>query len=165
MHAKWRKSIVVPFYRNEGDIQSCVYYRAIKLMSHTMKLWKRVIEGRLRQESNISENQWELIWTLRFLIYGTLTKEYCTKITFLPSALFQVRELSRACSLAPYPHLRFCPESSLISSSPENQESSLSLALPRSLGLSRLLPRSLSISHSVSFFLVLSLFRNFDRKL
>ena len=29
----------------------------MKLMCHTMKLWKRVIEQRLRHETTISENQ------------------------------------------------------------------------------------------------------------
>ena len=47
MPDEWR-SILVPIYKNKGDIQSCTNYREIKLMSHTMKLWERVIEHRLR---------------------------------------------------------------------------------------------------------------------
>ncbi|KAF1867871.1 hypothetical protein Lal_00012767 [Lupinus albus] len=42
---------------NKGDIHNCANYKAIKLMSHTMKIWKRIIELRLRQEMNITENQ------------------------------------------------------------------------------------------------------------
>ena len=38
MPDEWRKSILVPIYKNKGDIQSCINYRGIKLMSHTMKL-------------------------------------------------------------------------------------------------------------------------------
>jgi hypothetical protein len=38
MPDEWRKSILVPIFKNKGDIQSCTYYRGIKLMSHTMKL-------------------------------------------------------------------------------------------------------------------------------
>ena len=53
----WRKSILVPIYKNKGDIQSCNNYRGIKLMSHTMKLWEKVIEHRLRAETSISKNQ------------------------------------------------------------------------------------------------------------
>ena len=34
------KVLGVPIYKNKGDIQSCMNYRGIKLMSHTMKLWK-----------------------------------------------------------------------------------------------------------------------------
>ena len=52
-----RRSILVPIYKNKGDIQSCTNYRGIKLMSHTMKLWERVIEQRLRGTTQISTNQ------------------------------------------------------------------------------------------------------------
>ena len=38
MPEEWRRSILVPIYKNKGDIQSCTNYRGIKLMSHTMKL-------------------------------------------------------------------------------------------------------------------------------
>ena len=44
MPDEWRKSILVPIYKNKGDIQSCTNYRGIKLMCHTMKLRERVIE-------------------------------------------------------------------------------------------------------------------------
>ncbi|VFQ64718.1 unnamed protein product [Cuscuta campestris] len=40
-----------------GDIQSCENYRGIKLLSHTMKVWERVIEYRVRKGVSISENQ------------------------------------------------------------------------------------------------------------
>ncbi|QHN92504.1 LINE-1 retrotransposable element ORF2 protein [Arachis hypogaea] len=57
MHDEWRKSTLVPIYKNKGDIQICGNYRGIKLMSHTMKLWERVIEWRLRKETQVTENQ------------------------------------------------------------------------------------------------------------
>jgi hypothetical protein len=38
MPDKWRQSILVPIFKNKGDVQSCTNYRGIKLMSHTMKL-------------------------------------------------------------------------------------------------------------------------------
>jgi len=53
----WRKSTLVPVYKNKGDAQDCSNYRGIKLMSHTMKLWERVIEQRLRACTSISDNQ------------------------------------------------------------------------------------------------------------
>ena len=56
MPNQWRKSVLIPLYKNKGDIQNCLNYRGIKLVSHTMKLWERVIERRLRLETNISEN-------------------------------------------------------------------------------------------------------------
>ncbi|KAJ7971514.1 Retrovirus-related Pol polyprotein LINE-1 [Quillaja saponaria] len=52
-----RKSTLIPIYKNKGDIQSCTNYRDIKLISHTMKLWERVIKRRLRNETLVSKNQ------------------------------------------------------------------------------------------------------------
>jgi hypothetical protein len=43
--------------QEQGDVQSCTNYLGIKLMSHTMKLWKRIIEHRLRGVTNVTENQ------------------------------------------------------------------------------------------------------------
>ena len=57
MPEEWRRSILVPIYKNKGDIQSCTNYRGIKLMSHTMKLWERVIEHRLRGMTRVTMNQ------------------------------------------------------------------------------------------------------------
>nr|GEX00285.1 hypothetical protein [Tanacetum cinerariifolium] len=56
MPDEWRLSEVIPVYKNKGDAQACSNYRGIKLLSHTMKLWERVIERRLRRESRVSEN-------------------------------------------------------------------------------------------------------------
>jgi hypothetical protein len=57
MHDEWRRSILVPIFKNKWDIQSCTNYRGIKLMSYTMKLWERVIEHRLRKLTIVSKNQ------------------------------------------------------------------------------------------------------------
>ena len=57
MPEEWRKSTLVPLFKNKGDIQNCSNYRGIKLMSHTMKLWERVIERRLRCETTVTQNQ------------------------------------------------------------------------------------------------------------
>jgi len=50
---EWRQSTIIPLYKNKGDAQNCNNYRGIKLLSHTMKLWERVIEGRLRANIKI----------------------------------------------------------------------------------------------------------------
>jgi hypothetical protein len=47
MPDEWRRSILIPIFENKEDIQSCINYRGIKIMSHIMKLWERVIEHRL----------------------------------------------------------------------------------------------------------------------
>ncbi|KAK3522566.1 hypothetical protein QTP86_024988, partial [Hemibagrus guttatus] len=49
MPEEWRRSVLVPIFKNKGDVQSCSNYKGIKLMSHTMKVWERVVEARLRK--------------------------------------------------------------------------------------------------------------------
>jgi hypothetical protein len=61
MPDEWRRSILVPIFKNKGDIQSCTNYGRIKLISHTMKLWKRVIEHRLRGMTHITTNQFRFM--------------------------------------------------------------------------------------------------------
>ena len=57
MPDEWRKSVLVPLYKGKGDIKKCGNYRGIKLMSHTMKLWERIIEARTWKEVTIAEQQ------------------------------------------------------------------------------------------------------------
>lgn len=54
MPEEWRISILVSIHNNKGDIQNCKKYGRIKLMGPRGKLYERVIERRLRLESNIS---------------------------------------------------------------------------------------------------------------
>ncbi|KAK3574517.1 hypothetical protein QTP86_008559 [Hemibagrus guttatus] len=58
MPEEWRRSVLVLIFKNKGDMQSCSNYRGIKLMSHTMKLWERVVEARLRKVVEICEQQY-----------------------------------------------------------------------------------------------------------
>ena len=53
----WRNSLLLPIYKEKGDIQDCGNYRGIKLMPHTMKIYERVIEARIRDETIVSEEQ------------------------------------------------------------------------------------------------------------
>ncbi|GJV91301.1 hypothetical protein Tco_1539114 [Tanacetum coccineum] len=55
MPEEWRLSDVIPIFKNKGDAQVCSNYRGIKLLSHTMKLWERVIE-RMCEEDSVIEN-------------------------------------------------------------------------------------------------------------
>ena len=57
MPEEWRRSVLIPIYKNKGDAQCCGNYRGIKLMSHTMKVWERIIEARLRDRVEISKQQ------------------------------------------------------------------------------------------------------------
>ncbi|KAK3524772.1 hypothetical protein QTP86_004217 [Hemibagrus guttatus] len=58
MPEEWRRSVLVTIFKNKGDVQSCSNYRGIKLMSHTMKVWERVVEARLRKVVDICEQQY-----------------------------------------------------------------------------------------------------------
>ena len=53
----WRKSRMVPICKGTGDVLECNNYRGIKLMSHTMKLWERMMEARLREITKIADYQ------------------------------------------------------------------------------------------------------------
>ena len=57
MPEEWRDSIMIPIFKKKGDVQSCNNYRGIKQISHSMNLWERVVEIRLRSELTFSEQQ------------------------------------------------------------------------------------------------------------
>ena len=57
MPSAWRQSILIPMFKGKGDIQECKNYRGIKLISHTFKIWERVVDRRMRQCTNIHESQ------------------------------------------------------------------------------------------------------------
>jgi hypothetical protein len=80
MPDEWRRSILVPIFKNKEDVQSCTNYRGIKLMSHTMKLWERIIEYRLRGVTNVTKNQFGFM-------PGRSTME----------AIFLIRQLMKRC--------------------------------------------------------------------
>ena len=58
MSDEWRRSVLVPLYKGKGDIKECGNYWGIKLMSHTMKLWERIIEASIRKKVTIAEQQY-----------------------------------------------------------------------------------------------------------
>ena len=57
MPDSWRNSTMIPIYKGKGDVQDCTNYRGIKLISHTMKIYERIIEQRIRNETTMSEEQ------------------------------------------------------------------------------------------------------------
>ena len=57
MPEEWRDSVIVPIFKDKRDTQECENYRDIKLMSHTMKAWEKVIGRKLRKETTIGEEQ------------------------------------------------------------------------------------------------------------
>jgi len=57
MPKSWSTSTTVPIWKGKGDIADCSTYRPIRLMSHTLKILERIIDQRLREIVDISENQ------------------------------------------------------------------------------------------------------------
>ena len=57
MPEECRGSVIVPIFKAKEDIQDCGNYRGIKMISHTMKIWERIIDRRLREETSIGEEQ------------------------------------------------------------------------------------------------------------
>ena len=89
MPDEWRKSVIVPIYK-KGDVYSCTNYRGKRLMSHTMKIWEKIVEARLRQEVEICEQLFgfmprksatDAIFALRMLMekYRDCQKSYRTE--------------------------------------------------------------------------------------
>ena len=58
---EWKKSLQIAIFKNKGDVQTCNNYRSIKLISLTIKIWERVMEGRIRKWVRISEQQCGII--------------------------------------------------------------------------------------------------------
>jgi len=57
MPDQWRGSFLIPLYKGKGDTRDCNNYRSIKLMSHTMKIVERVLDSRIRQLVQLSQDQ------------------------------------------------------------------------------------------------------------
>ena len=57
MPDEWRESTITPIYKDKADHMNCIKYRGIKLIIHTMKLWERIIDQRLRDIVSISDGK------------------------------------------------------------------------------------------------------------
>ena len=54
---EWNDSFTIPIYKGKGDALSCGKYRGVRLLEHGMKLWEKILEGRLRRITKIDECQ------------------------------------------------------------------------------------------------------------
>jgi Reverse transcriptase (RNA-dependent DNA polymerase) len=61
MFDELRRNILVLIFKNKGDIESYTNYRGIKVMSHIIKFWEKVIEYRLRKLITISKNLFDFM--------------------------------------------------------------------------------------------------------
>ena len=67
MPEEWRDSVIVPIFKEKGNIQDCGNYRGIKMISYTMKIREGIIDRRLREETSIGEEQFGFIKKNAFL--------------------------------------------------------------------------------------------------
>ena len=97
----WRKSCVVPIFKGKGDVQDCGNYRGIKLMSHSMKIWEKIIDKRVRGETTVTRNQFgfmpgrstmEPIFCVRQIVekYREIKKKLCMVFIDLEKAYDRV---------------------------------------------------------------------------
>ena len=62
-----RCSKCITIYKNMGDAQSCTNNSGIKRMNHSMKMWERVIESKMRGEVIISVQQYGFTFASKVL--------------------------------------------------------------------------------------------------
>lgn len=67
MLSSMRNSYSLPFYKNKRYSRDCGNYRGITLMSHTIKVFERVVESRLRNIISINENQCGFVLHMIFI--------------------------------------------------------------------------------------------------
>ena len=60
MPSSWRYSEINPIYKGKGSVLECGNFRGIKLISHTIKLWERIIENRIREIVELGNIQFGL---------------------------------------------------------------------------------------------------------
>ncbi|VDM84024.1 unnamed protein product [Strongylus vulgaris] len=53
----WSKSTTILMWKNKGDIVDCSTYRLIRLMGHTLNIFERVLEIRLRAIIGLPSNR------------------------------------------------------------------------------------------------------------
>ncbi|VDO94808.1 unnamed protein product, partial [Heligmosomoides polygyrus] len=53
----WRQSTTIPIWKKKGSPADCSNYRPIRLLSHSMKIFERIVDGRIRDIVQLSSNQ------------------------------------------------------------------------------------------------------------
>uniref|UniRef100_A0A7I4Z3B2 Reverse transcriptase domain-containing protein n=1 Tax=Haemonchus contortus TaxID=6289 RepID=A0A7I4Z3B2_HAECO len=86
----WRRSAIDPIFKQKGDAMDCSNYRGIRLAAHTIKLYERLVDSRLRDLVPISEDQ-----------IGFMPERSTTDAIFIARQIMEkYREKRRPCYLA-----------------------------------------------------------------
>ncbi|XP_063597249.1 uncharacterized protein LOC134773932 [Penaeus indicus] len=56
----WRTSILVPVYKQEGDVLECGNHRGMKLLEHLLKVEEKILDQKLREVVDIGNMQFGL---------------------------------------------------------------------------------------------------------
>ena len=54
---QWQKSVLVPIFKEKGDVKNCYFYRGVKLLERAIKIIERGMERRIRELVNIDSMQ------------------------------------------------------------------------------------------------------------
>ncbi|VDP22984.1 unnamed protein product [Heligmosomoides polygyrus] len=85
-----RNSIIVPIFKQKGDESDYSNYRGIKLISHTMKVYERLVDSRLREMVTIFQERW-----------GFMPERSTTDAIFIARQMMEkYREKRKPCYLA-----------------------------------------------------------------
>nr|CDJ97414.1 RNA-directed DNA polymerase (reverse transcriptase) domain containing protein [Haemonchus contortus] len=86
----WRRSTIVLIFKQKGDAMECSNYRGIRLTAHTMELYERLVDSRLRELVPISQEQ-----------FGFMTERSTTDAIFIARQVMEkYREKRRPCYIA-----------------------------------------------------------------
>jgi len=56
VEGKCQKCVVLPILKGKGNIKEYGNYRGIRLMSHSMTIWEKIIDKRIRSETSVIKN-------------------------------------------------------------------------------------------------------------
>ncbi|EYC32640.1 hypothetical protein Y032_0002g1011 [Ancylostoma ceylanicum] len=57
----WQRSTTIPIWKRKDNPADCANYRPIRLLSHSMKIFERIIDRRVRDIIRVSTNQCGLV--------------------------------------------------------------------------------------------------------
>lgn len=83
MPEAWKLSTIAAIYNGKGSKYQRNNYRGINLLSHTKKLYERMIDNRLRSVCSLSKNHYEFVPSLStndpMFALNTVVEEYRVK--------------------------------------------------------------------------------------
>ncbi|XGW06745.1 hypothetical protein V3C99_016790, partial [Haemonchus contortus] len=53
----WQQSTTIPIWKKKGSPGDCTCYRPIRLLSHSMKIFERIVDSRIRDIVELTTNQ------------------------------------------------------------------------------------------------------------